>query len=429
MVLPKVRSWGWRVAVPVCLGVVLLVGCPGPGNVATITVTGRVVANDGVPLAGVRVFAQGELVVTDDDGDFVLDGITVPYTLMVGSLGSEPWAHVYEGLTAASLVLAPLTPEPPLVGGLVRGRVWNGGTLPADQRVVVGVEGRAFDVFGLGQAPGGDTEYAAQAFWRGSVNAPVRLHALRMQVEADGRPIDFLGYDASVETTLVNGVVVEADVLPWGPIGNSRFLGSIIPAGGGVLNVTAFAVRLSDAFFLPLFWTMPGLGAVEFAVPDVATGSGAVLVYATAAFPEGSTNLWVTLPVMQEFELRLPAPPLALEPAAGASGVDDRTVFRATGGPSGGRVFRWEPTGATGGPIVALSTTRDAVTLPDLGALGLAFVRGGTYLWATGVVEAGDLASAAEIPPAGLLWLFGSPGMPERVVVAWSKERSVTLAP
>jgi hypothetical protein len=70
---------------------VVLVGCPSTVDppATTITVEGLVLASEGTPLAGVLVHAQGELTTTEADGGFRLEGIEPPYTLTLGSGGTE----------------------------------------------------------------------------------------------------------------------------------------------------------------------------------------------------------------------------------------------------------------------------------------------------------------------------------------------------
>lgn len=87
------------------------------------------------------------------------------------------------------------------------------GALPDDERVIAGVEGIAAPVFCLTEVANGATSYSGWAAWRGpGASAQARLHALRIQVDAEGRPLACFVYD-DPEVTLVNGAITTTDVL------------------------------------------------------------------------------------------------------------------------------------------------------------------------------------------------------------------------
>jgi len=401
---------------------------PDPEPPATITVEGRLRAWDGRPLPSVQVHAQGRLTATDGDGAFTLAGIEPPYTLVVGSDGAEPWVHVYEDLTMPDPVLAPITSQLPFLNGEVSGTVAGGATLPSDHAVAVAVEGRDFHVFGEDVVGGGAISYGNNTAWRGSANAPVRLHALRMLRNPAGMPIAFLGYDDSVEVELKYGQPVVANVLPSGVVGDTHLSGTIDPSGG-TLFLTTVLVRINRFAHLRLHGSALGLAAVDMAFPDI--GEGVAVVGASALFGVGTSLLWATLPPAQAFALVMPVPPVAFAPADGFDAVDAATEFRAVGGPTGARVYRWLPEGSIPGPRVALSTTRDIVTLPqEIGALGLALAPAGSYRWSTGVVVGDDFETALRIPPEFPEFGFLVPGIPEDgAALAWSAYRDMKLAP
>jgi hypothetical protein len=428
------RRARWLAGVALLLVIPLLGGCPGPGApVVTIDVEGRVVAYDGTPLAGVLVHADGELTATRADGTFTLEGVASPYTLTLGGGVTEPWVHAYEGLTSTTPVLAPSVAEgqPFTSYGSVTGSVWGGSQLASDQVVVVCVEGRLFPVRGCGRADGGDTTYTAPAFWSGGAVAPVRVHALRMRVDALGRPIAYLGYETH-EADVGHEASTPVDVLPLGVLDASRFHGTIVPAGGGVLVWSGAWVRLDEVLGLPFFTQAPGAGYLDMNAPHL--GDGSAVVAAFADHPTGLAFAWLTTPITQDFDLRLPEPPSLLGPVDGATGVTTATEFRAIGGPTGAKQFRWSPDAGVGGPVVSLTTASDVARLPDPTVVGLAFVAGGAYDWKVTGVAADELDAAAAVsfPPLLYTLLYGSGdlfGLSESGAMATSLTRTVTLAP
>jgi len=422
----------WLAGVGLLLALPLLTGCPGPGSpVVTIDVEGRVVAFDGTPLAGVLVHVDGELTATRADGTFTLEGVATPYTLTLGGGDAEPWVHAYEGLTSATPVLSPTLAIGQLFlsHGTVTGSVWGGSQLASDQVLVVCVEGRVFPVRGCGLAAGGATSYATSAIWGGGSVAPVRVHALRMRVDALGRPLAYLGYETH-EVDVAHEASTTVDVLPLGALDASRFHGTIVPAGGGMLLWSGAWVRLDEDLAVPFFTQTPGAGYLDMNAPHL--GDGNAVVTAVADHPTGWAFGWLTTPITQEFDLRLPEPPSLLGPVDGALGVTAATEFRAIGGPAGAKEFRWSPRSGVGGPAVSLTTARDAVRLPDPTVLGFAFVPGGGYDWSVVGVAADGVDAAAGVPL--LHWLYVMYGwglfdMPDAGAIATSLTRTVTLAP
>ena len=430
---PRAR---WLAGAALLLVLPLLAGCPGPGaSVVTIDVVGQVLAHDGTPLSGVLVHADGELTATRSDGTFTLAGISSPYTLTLGGGDTEPWVHAYEGLTSATPVLAPK-----VAGGLpfdflgsVTGSVWGGGPLPSDQVVVVCVEGRTFPVQGCGRATGGDTSYTAPAFWSsGGAVAPVRVHALRTRVDALGRPVAYLGYETHEADVLHQSSPTTVDVLPQGALDASRFHGTIVPAGGGMLLTSGAWVRLDGGFAIPFFTQAPGAGYLDMNAPHL--GNGDALVAGWADHPTGWAMGWLTTPITQEFDLRLPEPPSLLGPVDGALGVTPATEFRAIGGPTGAKEFAWSPLSGVGGPVVSLTTARDVARLPDPTVVGFAFVPGGAYDWRVVGVAADGVDAAAGVSLSPLLYAvfygYGDlSGLLGSGAFAISLTRTVTLAP
>jgi hypothetical protein len=409
----------------------LLVGCPAPGGPGvTLTVDGTVVSFTGTPLAGVLVHVDGGSTATGADGTFRLEGVVSPYTLTLGGGGAEPWVHTYVGLTTAAPRLAPNTTLPPFsFAGTVTGSVWGGSQLASDQVLVVCVEGRVFPVWGCGRAEGGATSYTASAAWSGGAVAPVRVHALRMRVDGLGRPIAYLGYETH-EADLAHQASTTVAVLPLGALDESRFHGTIVPAGGGLLMQSAAWVRVDDDLELPFFSQVPGAGYLDMAGPHL--GDGSAVVTALAQHSTGFAFGWLTTPIAQAFDLRLPEPPSLLGPVDGAAGVTGATEFRAIGGPSGAKVFSWSPHGGVGGPVVSLTTTSDAVRIPDPSALEFELVPGAAYDWQVRGVAADDLDRAAGVSILPWMYvvygqnLFGLTGAG---AIATSLTRTVTLAP
>jgi len=422
----------WRSAPRIAVGLlaVVLVGCPSTVDppATKITVDGLVLASEGTPLAGVLVHAQGGLTTTEADGSFRLDGIEPPYTLTLGSEGTDAWVHAYEGLTSTAPLLVPIEPGFSGYQTSIAGSLLGLGALPADERVFVGVEGIAAPVFGWTYAATGATSYSGWGAWRGpGATAQARLHALRIQVDAEGRPLAYFGYD-DPEVTLVYPANATADVLLNQLVANSRLEGTVAVAGGGVLNTTQLLARFSASYGL-LFYVGPASTALSVPVPEI--GDGSVVAVAEATYAHGTTVAWTSVPVGPAFSLEVPAPPQLLAPVAGATDVSGATEFRVLGGPTGARLFEWVPQSAADGPRVALTTAADSARIPDVTPLGLALVPGGRYRWSVRTLAAENYLAAVSVPAIdrSTLVLGVLATVPPDGAIATTVTRAMTLAP
>ena len=424
------RSAAWALArALLCSSLLVLAACGGTPAEPTVTVEGRVVSGTYGPLAGVLVHVTDRpLTTTDADGAFTIAGVSLPYTLTVGATGGSPWAHVFQDMTSLSPIVAPIVEDFALVGSELSGTVFAGMPLPATGRVVVCLEGIDFDVYGCALAGEGAIHYSLEGGWFLPVaSAPVRVHAMWIAVDALGQPTDYPGY-ASVETTLAAGGSATLDLSPTEALASTPVQGAIGAAGGGIPMVSVVAVQLSGRLAMPVFRSATGGVALDMALPEI--GTGRYRASTVASFASGGAYLWTEFAAGDGLDLLATPPPQLLVPAAGASDVSAVTEFRAEGGPSGARTFQWRPSGATGGPRVALTIMAGSARLPDLSPLSLAFVPGGGYRWY--VTASGSGLDEAVLPlpgfPYSLLGL-GGPGLEGDGTLAQTTERSFTLAP
>jgi hypothetical protein len=300
--------------------------------------------------------------------------------------------------------------------------------LPADERVIVGVEGTSAPVLAYGGAQGGDSSYSGFATWfRPGATAQARLHALRIRLDTDGRPLAYFGYD-DPEVTLVDGAIAKADVLLNQVVPNSRLEGTVAVAGGGVVSTTFLLARFGASYGL-LFYGAQGSATLSVPAPEI--GDGSVVAVAEATYAHGTTLAWTSVPVGPAFTLDVPVPPQLLAPVVGAADVSGATEFRALGGPTGGRLFVWEPLSAADGPRMALTTAADTARMPDVSPLGLALVPGGRYTWRVRALAAENYLAAVSVPAIDQSTLiYGGLGtVPQDGAIATTSSRAMTLAP
>jgi hypothetical protein len=99
--------------------------------------------------------------------------------------------------------------------------------------------------------------------WGGGAVAPVRVHALRMRVDAFGRPIAYLGYETH-EADLAHEATTTVDRAAGGRPRASRAstARSCPPAVACCWQSVAW-VRVDDDLELPFFTQMPGAGYLD----------------------------------------------------------------------------------------------------------------------------------------------------------------------
>lgn len=411
-----------------------LVAC-GAEPTPPITVQGRVALVTGfdVPLAGVLVHVQGTTITTDADGRFTIAGVRPPYTVILGSGGSQPWVHAYEGLTTPTPTLSPhavittlafpaafrrATIEGSLSNPLIQGR--------RIELCAVGLSG--VQVYGCATIEPGFQDYEIDVVWREAGPVTVRLYALQLQVDADDRPTAVLS-NGWVDRVVTDGATLTQQV-PSGAAPASGALEGAILAGGGFVPGVSVRVRTEDSYALRVFSGTLAGGVLDFQAPLLADPEIMVATYAVFPATGGLTFAWSAVDPTLPFTVTVPAPPQPLEPADGATGVGPNTLFRVLGGPAGARTFSWTPDQGQTGPVVSLTTMQNQARLPDVAVVGQALPAGGQYTWSAAVVTAPDLATAAAFPALGIEYFFATGiGLEGTGAVAVAEKRTFDLAP
>lgn len=429
---------GARAYALLCSSILVLAACGGPPTEPMVTVEGQVKAVLGLPMAGVLVRSQGSMTTTAADGSFALVDLTSPYTVSLSADAPDPWMHVFEGLTTTAPTLVPhagyFLPEMPPTAYQ---RTEVSGSLPdivpTGARLVVCVEGLAHDVFGCDTVPDGGDSYAFEATWAVTGDVEVRLHALLVRDDVDGRPISYESY-GTVDLTLTPGVPA-VQVAPSGPaLPTADLNGTVAAAGGGTLVGTMVSVRVGPRLAMRVYVGAPAGGALEpFRVPELAADD--CQVFAIAEFAAGTSFAWQVGAVADGFDVVTPAPTQLLEPPDGVTDVTTETVFGAVGGPGGARTFRWYPEVGQVGPEVLLSTARGSVKMPDPADVGLPLPAAGAYRWSvigTAVADADGLVLPNHVEVLNHISFFvagGGPGFSSDGAYVMRDPRSFTLAP
>ncbi len=402
-------------------------------TIGSLTVSGRVQQTLQRPVVGATVVSQGASALTDATGAFTLGGLSVPYDVVVGSALGSGTVHRFEGLTSPTPTLRPTLDAnrmPTLGFGTSVDGTLGGGALGADEVVLVCVEGLAQVVSGCDTLGAGASAYAIGAGWFDEAAVSIRLHALRLVVDAAGVPTAYVGY-ASSAPDLTDGVAAFAD-LDFDPVLVDTLTGTTDhPAALADTDLVVLA-RFGPHLSMPIVDVADPADAFALLVP-VLTGLRYDVVFVGSG--GGDTVLTWKHDVGLDagaFAVAPTAQPVA--PAAGASAVDLTTPFGSTA-VGAARTYVWIAAGAPG-VVIALTTTRTTVTMPDPAVGGFPFPAGAAYTWR--VLGHGD--DDADAAAAGgysdyftllvALLSGGSPGLDgDRTFALPGDARGMTFAP
>ncbi|MFO8151386.1 MAG: hypothetical protein R6T93_13985 [Trueperaceae bacterium] len=412
----------------------VLVAC-GAEPAAPMTVQGRVALVNGfdVPLVGVLVHVQGTTTTSDADGRFSVANVRPPYTVILGSGGSQPWVHAYEGLTTATPTLSPHAVMDALTSPTAFRRATIAGSLSnplvANRRIELCAVGLAgIPAYGCDRIEAGEMTYSIEVAWRDAGPVTVRLYALQYQVDADDRPTAVLT-NGWVDLPVQDGTTLTQSV-PSGTAPVSQALEGTLLASGGVAGGAFVRVRTEDAYVLPVYSGNVQAGLLDFEAPLYPDPEIMVSAYALFPVTGGMAFAWSAVDPTRPFTVSVPVPGQPIEPVDGAAGVDASTPFRAVGGPAGARNFSWSPQLGQNGPDVVLTTMQNEARLPDVSLVGQAWPAGGHYDWVVAAVAAPDLATAAAFPALGVEFFFATGiGLEGTGAVAVSARRAFDLAP
>jgi hypothetical protein len=400
-------------------------------TVASLTISGRAEAPLRQPLVGATVASQGQSTYTDAYGEFTLSGLALPYDLVVAAPVGDGGIHVFEGLTTPTPTLRPtfafLTFGGPSFGAGVSGN-FAGGALAANERVVVCLEGLAVAVLGCDRAGGGESTYGLGANWFAGANVPVRLHALHLAVDGDDVPTAYLGYE-TIDLNLADGGATLAD-LAFEPVAIADLTGSTSQAAGYTDTDLVVLARFGPNLSMAIGGLENPGAAFAYLVPVLPGLSYDVVFVGTRP---GDTVFTVRHDVgLDAGALAIQAPANPIVPADGAVGVDLTTTF-ASSGVGGARTYLWNPDAV--GPLIALTTTRTSVTIPDPALGGLVVPAGALYEWL--VLGQGDddpdtAAAGGYLDYMTIVYgvSFGGPGLDgDRTLALPTVDRAFTFAP
>ena len=386
-----------------CCAVLLLSACkedgdggggqidpPGGGDngPATLTVSGKVLGEEGKPLADALVLVVGKTAVTSDaSGGFSVSGVTAPYDIAVVS-STKLNAIVYKGVTRKdpTLVLSNGA-EVPTYRANVIGNIVNAQTPSATVRdpevVFVSSEGSStsstYDkTYSI---------YTTRPSWTGSVTTTGSLFAFQGERQSASSTLytRFTGYGRRDNVGLANGATVERQHIPLSSVTSSFVAGTLSVPSGHTVLLKSVSMQLDAINPVYLFGEVGGGTSFSYAVPVVPQSNFLVSAVSTSQGQQSSA-LGVKTSVAagtNTVVLALKPPPVQSQPADNATGVTRTNEFSWTASADSVHVALFEKNTDKGGTPFAISvvTKGATTTLPDLSALGMALPANTALEW------------------------------------------------
>ncbi len=367
------------------LAVLLLIpvlGCgTRPQAALLVDVTGRVIGPHGHGRANHAMTILGHAtVVTDANGEFTVEDVVAPYTLVWGMRveASPPSApRIYVGLSQPN----PTFQISKILWAPVNENV--SGTIAPEEDAALAVLASAGHPHFIRSHEGDFTgDYGFNVAWEGPSTTPLTVRALQFSVGGDGCPDSYVGYGAT-SSVLNEGTGLTALALTLGPVATSTIAGTVsAPATTDAVSMGAWA-RWSHGDYhrlvnkdigLTFSASIPDIPGVSHDVVVDVRGPGWFASVRRAGIAPGSSGVHVDVPIA--------ARPLAPAPDGV---IDDQTVLVADDFPGRSYLFILSAgyldvlQDHPPGPRYEIYSGSPQVAIPDLSSIGVTLPPGTPY--------------------------------------------------
>lgn len=435
-----VRKLVTLVCAVVMVGMVTLlpVGCSkndsGTNAMPTvITVTGKVVGANGLPMASLPVVISTlPSVTTDANGNFTIPNVTAPYDVTVVHATAQI-ALVYIGLTRPDPTLTFITLYPSFPSSATLSGTVNGGDpFPQSLNHLMGVSfiSPESDWTHIVNAPLTGA-YSLSPVWNGPVTTTGTIHALQWQIDPTTfLPIAYRGYGTKAGVTLSNGGTFSAQNVTVTPIAVTNFSGTVTAQSGYTLSnryvSTIFGSQgleiINDATIpstsssTTFNYIIPNITGATLRLSALATKGAVTVVGFKNGLAVNANGATLTLPGGPEYSL----------PVSAATGVTTATIFSWTAMANGVYVVQFN--GPVGKPKYQIVTSATTTTIPNLASLGLGLPPSASYAWTIrSVAPIGSVDAAASA--IGLLGPLSRTGVTEGYIGDTGSARTFVTAP
>jgi hypothetical protein len=385
-------------------------GPSGGGAGSVVTVTGKVVGQNGQAVAGVPVLVPGKVSTnTDASGNFSIANVTTPYDINVVDAANKQ-ALVYKGLTRTDPTLVFLGSTPGTARhGTINGQVSGPGFTPNQ-----GANDVTRVVFASPETAGSTTTGVSGLFgpvnltWYGPTATTGNLYALQWTKDANSLPVanGYKGYRTRSGIAVNDGSTLNNQFDTLQTVPTTQFTATVTIPAAYTLSSKSLFLRVSQFAIISLLGDATPNATLSYYTPNVGgatlllqataiKGAGNGTVYYKNGAGPGATGVAVTIPA---------APDLSL-PVDAATGVDTTVTFSWT--PMTGAIHLLIFTSASN-PGYIILTAGTSASIPNLKGLGLGLPSAQTYTWQ--VYGIGPFATADDAAgAAGFLGALSSP--------------------
>jgi hypothetical protein len=387
----------------------------------TITVQGRAMNLDGLPVIGLTAVVAGHPAVNvDSSGQFSIAAVSAPYDLILVD-GAAQHATIYRGLTRVDPTIVvsdaqPVSGYSSTISGTITGGHYPQQAGEDSWATFVSPQARA-----LARIDGSTGAFTLPVAWAGASSVAGLVHAFQFSWQGD-LPANFTGYGSAALTLSAGGAF--APTISMTPITSGSITGTVELPGAYSVSGKQYAIQLGGVRSMAIN-DATSSASFTYVVPNIAGAQFSALVIADD--PNGSAIIHASAPASSGGSIHLApraAPQLSL-PANGAHDVGQSMTFSWSAFAGGVHQVVFSEQANSGYRVTIV--TRDATTtLPALSDLGLSIPRAAQLRWS--VAGIAPVASMDEVAsPAFADRLTLSPG--SETFYGFTAERTFTTAP
>ena len=387
------------------------------GVPTSITVTGKVISGNKLPISNSAVVITGRpATTTDANGSFTVTDVTAPYDLTVVSLKVS---FTYRGLSRSDPTIVILLADIPPNNATVSGTISGGGSFPLPANRVLNVSLSSPEVSVPASLNITTGAYMANPYWAGGATITMILRALQWDNNAAGMPTTFVGYGEKTGVAITAGGTFAGQNIAMTNVSTQNISGTVIVPAALVLNNKSLSLAFPNNGNMTLgtevgtatafTYGVPAITGITLSVGALAGSGGATSTALKAGIAPGTTGIALTLPDLMALSL----------PVNAATGVTTTTPFSWT--PLSSAIYQMTLYGPGNQPSYLVFTGGNSGTIPDLTALGLGLPKNTLYTWY--ITSYGPFANIDAAASAYGIYPQGD------VIQSASSQRTFTTAP
>ena len=357
---------------------------PGSGAGSVITVTGKVVGQNGQAVASVPVVVPGKASTnTDGSGNFSIANVTTPYDISLVNASSKS-AIVYKGLTRTDPTLLFFGSFPGTARtGSISGKISGGEFTPNQPATdVTNVAFASAATNGYASTAANGTFGAINLSWYGPTATTGSLYAIQFTAGAGGLPVasGYKGYGVRSGIAVNDGSTLTNQFDTLQSVTTSQFTGTVTVPSGYTLAGKAVYANVAPSAVIFLFSESNAITNLSYYTPGIPgatlllgaeatkTGGGTAITWRNG-LAIGATGVSVSIVTPPELSL----------PVNAATGVDTTVTFTWTAMTGGAHLVLF--LGAGSNPAYYVVTTGTSTTIPNMKPFGLGLPSASAYTW------------------------------------------------